>query len=274
MPPRANTLKTRHQAKQHNGMKRIEDCKVTDYTWLNPDNFILKLEAPEKIPVILPGNFAQIRIDNSPDVFLRRPFSVLDADYCRNTLSFYIKIVGHGTRILGQLKRGDVVNVIYPLGNAFTVNPGSNVLIVGGGTGIAPFILLGRELQKNNTGMTFLIGGKSKKDVLLTGLFRPFGQVLVTTEDGSQGVKGMVTDHPVFRGEAFSFDRVYTCGPGAMMKAVAGIALQHGVACEASLENTMGCGFGACLSCVVQTRYGNKCTCTSGPVFNANDIIW
>jgi dihydroorotate dehydrogenase electron transfer subunit len=255
-------------------MKRIEDCKVLQYTWLNPDNFILELKAPGTLPPVFPGNFAQLRIDNSPDVFLRRPFSILDVDYKRNTISFYIKIIGNGTRMLGRLLQGSAVNIIYPLGNAFTMNPGARVLIVGGGTGIAPFIMLGRELQKEGTAITFLIGGRSDKDILLADLFSSYGQVLVTTEDGSRGVKGMVTDHPVFHNSTFPFDRVYTCGPGAMMKAVARIAMQHGIPCEASLENTMACGFGACLSCVVETRYGNKCTCTSGPVFNVSDVIW
>lgn len=254
-------------------MKRIQDFKFKDYTWLNYQNYILTLKTNDQIAEVKPGNFAELKIPNAPDVFLRRPLSVLDVDHEKNIISFYVKIIGKGTEKLGKLRNGDRVNVIYPLGNSFSVNGTKKALLVGGGSGIAPFILLGRELKQKGIAITFLIGARTKEDVLLTDQFKKLGEVLVTTEDGTMGQTGLVTHHSVFTDE-FLFDKIYTCGPDPMMKAIAKIAEEKGVDCEASLENMMACGFGACLCCVVETNSGNKCVCTEGPVFNTKALAW
>lgn len=254
-------------------MKRIQDFKFKDYKWLNYQNYILTLKTSDSIADIKPGNFAELKIPNAPDVFLRRPLSILDVNHDKNTISFYVKIIGKGTEKLGKLQSGDKVNVIYPLGNSFSVNGTKKALLIGGGSGIAPFILLGRELKQKGIDITFLIGARTKEDVLLTDEFEKLGEVLVTTEDGTMGQTGLVTYHSVFTDE-FLFDKIYTCGPDPMMKAIAKIAEEKGVDCEASLENMMACGFGACLCCVVETNGGNKCVCTEGPVFNTKELAW
>ena len=255
-------------------MKRIEDFTVIQHHWLNENTFLIELKSSGQLPVILPGNFAQIQINNTPGVFLRRPFSIYNADYKNNTLTFFIKIVGKGSRELGLLKPGDITSIIYPLGNTFSLPDKDKVLIVGGGSGIAPFLLLGKSFSEHQKKTTFLIGGQSKQDIMLTGTFKKYGDVLITTEDGSLGEKGLVTDHSVFNNNNFGYDMIYTCGPDPMMKAVANIARNKNIPCEASLENIMACGFGACLCCVVETTSGNKCVCTEGPVFNINDLAW
>lgn len=254
-------------------MKRIQDFKFQGYKWLNYQNYILTLKASDSVAVIQPGNFAELKIPNAPDVFLRRPLSILEVNHKENTISFYIKIIGKGTEKLGKLRSDDKVSVIYPLGNSFTINGTQKALLVGGGSGIAPFILLGRELKKKGVDVTFLIGARTKEDVLMTDEFKKLGEVLVTTEDGTMGQTGLVTHHSIFSDD-FSFDKIYTCGPDPMMKAIAKIAEFKGVNCEASLENMMACGFGACLCCVVETNGGNKCVCTEGPVFNTKDLAW
>ena len=254
-------------------MKKVQDFKVKNYRWLNDTNYIINLQSDQPIADIAAGNFAEVEIPNASDVFLRRPFSVLDADLDQNILSFYVKVIGKGTRKLGQYIEGEDISVIYPLGNSFSINGNKNVLIVGGGSGIAPFILLGRELKKKNIKTTFLFGARSKSDIVLTDDFKELGEVFVTTEDGSLGEKGLVTQHPIFSGD-FSYDRIYTCGPDPMMKAIGKIAKERGIDCEVSLENMMACGFGACLCCVTETTSGNKCVCTEGPVFNVNDLAW
>ena len=254
-------------------MKRIQDFKFKEYKWLNYNNYILTLKSSDSIAKIKPGNFAELQIPNAPDVFLRRPISVLDVDHNNNTISFYIKIIGKGTKNLGKLRNDDKVNIIYPLGNSFSVNGIKKALLVGGGSGIAPFILLGRELKQNGVDITFLIGARTKEDVLLTDEFKKLGEVLITTEDGTMGQTGLVTHHSVFFGE-FSFDKIYTCGPDPMMKAIAKIAEEKEIECEASHENMMACGIGACLCCVVETTEGNKCVCSEGPVFNTKDLAW
>lgn len=254
-------------------MKRVQDFKVKDYEWLNADNFILTLSSEADIEEVKPGNFAEIKIPDAQDIFLRRPFSILDADYKTNTIRFYIKAIGKGTHKLGALSIGSVLNIIYPLGNSFNILQQKKVLIIGGGSGIAPFILLAAQLKKENNQITFLLGARSKDDVFLTSEFQKFGNVLVTTEDGTMGEKGLVTQHSVFSNH-FHFDHIYTCGPYPMMKAVAKIANEKNISCEASLENMMACGIGVCLCCITSTVNGNKCVCTEGPVFNTKDLQW
>ncbi len=255
--------------------KIVEDHEVIRVENPVEGNHILYLRAPVDIPEIRPGNFAEIQVPETQDVFLRRPFSFLDVDYETRTISFYIKEIGKGTRKLGALRTGQKVNLIYPLGNAYTIDDGTrNALIVGGGSGIAPFILLGRELRKRGIRATFLLGARTARDILLTEEFARFGKVLVTTEDGSMGEKGLVTQHSVFRDGNFNFDKVYTCGPDPMMKAVGKMATARKVPCEVSLENMMACGFGVCLCCVTATREGNKRVCMEGPVFNVNYLSW
>ena len=114
------------------------------------------------------------------------------------------------------------------------------------------------------------MGGRSTDDILDPEEYRKLGEVLITTDDGSLGEKGMVTEHSLFHKSLSGYSQVYTCGPEPMMKAVAIIANSQGIPCQVSLENTMACGIGVCLCCVVETLEGNKCVCTEGPVFDAN----
>ncbi len=255
-------------------MKRIEDLTVKDVKWLNSNSYILEFTGSEAIPDIRPGNFAEIKVDNHPDVFLRRPFSYLDYDEKDGYVSFFVKVIGKGTKKLGTLEKGDIVSVVHPLGNAFSLPENKKILITGGGSGIAPFIILGRELKKKGNEVVILTGGRTAEDILFTEEFEAYGEVHCTTEDGSKGEKGLLTQHSLFSVKEFDFDLIYTCGPDGMMKAVAGIAKEKGIACEASLENLMACGFGACLCCIQETNEGNKCVCTEGPVFNINDLLW
>ncbi len=255
-------------------MKRVEDFTVLKVRWLNYSSFIIELQAPDGLPDIRAGHFAELQVSNSPIVFLRRPFSFLDADAQSGKVSFFIKVIGEGTRLLGSSRVGDKISIIYPLGNSFRVPQSGPVLIVGGGSGIAPFILLGRALHEKGIPVTFLFGGRTAEDIVLREEFGRYGPVLMTTEDGSAGEKGLVTQHSVFSGDPFPFTHLAVCGPDPMMKAVAAIARQKNVSCEVSLENTMACGFGACLCCITETVNGNKCVCTEGPVFNINDLKW
>ncbi len=255
-------------------MKRIQDCTISRILWLNEDSYILELNLPDEIPYLLPGQFAEIRVDGCPEVFLRRPFSILDVDYETRQLQFFIKRAGQGTKRLGELEPGSPLNIIYPLGNHFGIPEKGKTLIVGGGSGIAPFILLGRELQKKGIKMTFLLGGGGRKDILLTDRLAPLGEILITTEDGSLGEKGWVTQHSLFQTGNFNFEKIYACGPEPMMKAVAAIAAIRNLPCEVSLENLMACGFGVCLCCTVETSEGNQCVCTEGPVFNPKNLKW
>lgn len=255
--------------------KFILDLVVVENVRLNYQYTLLKLTHTEKLPPILPGQFAQIRVDNSPTTFLRRPISINFVDIQKNEIWLLIQIVGDGTRKMAELKIGDVLNLIAPLGNTFTVPTDKNakIALMGGGVGVAPLLMWGEWLHKNGfTDCNFLIGARSEVDLLQLDEIKKYGNVFTTTEDGTHGEKGFVTHHSLLR--VSNFEYIYTCGPTPMMKAVARYALEKGVFCEVSLENMMGCGIGTCLCCVTDTVEGNLCVCTEGPIFNATKLKW
>jgi dihydroorotate dehydrogenase electron transfer subunit len=253
--------------------KRIEDLKVIENKRLSNDFFILELAGSYKLPEIKPGQFVQVRVDRSPETFLRRPISIHDVDYEQNTLKILIQVAGKGTLALSTLIKGDSINIIYPLGNSFGV-PVNNekILLVGGGCGIAPLLFLGKYLKSNGYTPDILLGFRNSERIIEYEEYLKIGKVFLTTEDGSKGEKGFVTNHSNLLTE--KYDRIYCCGPDSMMKAVAAYSKKNNIICEVSLENLMACGIGACLCCIVETVKGNLCTCIDGPVFNINDLKW
>ena len=255
--------------------KYILDLTVTENIRLHANYVLIKLTQNEPLPEMLPGQFAEIRIDGSNTTFLRRPISINYVDRKTNELWFLVQLVGDGTRKLATVKQGDVVNVVLPLGNGFTLpsSTDTNVLLVGGGVGTAPMLYLGEALLKKGIKPTFLLGARSKNDLLQLEHFQALGDVYTTTEDGSMGEKGYVTMHSVLKEK--HFDMIYTCGPKPMMMAVAKYAKSENIECEVSLENTMACGVGACLCCVEKTAdEGHVCVCKEGPVFNIIKLLW
>jgi dihydroorotate dehydrogenase electron transfer subunit len=145
-------------------------------------------------------------------------------------------------------------------------------LLVGGGVGTAPLLYMGAQMSLMGFRPTFLLGARTADMLLQLEDFKRVGDVYVTTEDGTMGEKGFVTQHSILFKQ--HFDRISVCGPSPMMKAVARFAKQNGVPCEVSLENMMACGLGACLCCVEKTVKGNVCVCTEGPVFDVNELTW
>ncbi|MBQ5909866.1 MAG: dihydroorotate dehydrogenase electron transfer subunit [Bacteroidaceae bacterium] len=235
---------------------------------------LLRLTHDETLPEMLPGQFVEVQVRGSETTFLRRPISINYVDRVNNELWLLVHVVGEGTRAMAALKAGDTLNCVFPLGNGFTVPAGSGkkVLLVGGGVGTAPLLYHGEMLRAAGHCPVFLLGGRTEADLMQLDHFRRYGEVLLTTEDGSAGTKGFVTHHPVW--EEQSFDLVATCGPKPMMVAVARMAKAKGTECEVSLENLMACGLGACLCCVEKTQKGNVCVCKDGPVFNINQLTW
>ena len=257
--------------------KYIADWTVKENILFNENEYcLLKLGLDEKIPEILPGQFVQVQVDDSPTTFLRRPISVNYIDKAKNELWLLVQVIGEGTHKLSELKKGNRLNLIYPLGNSFSLPKKSDktgkFLLIGGGVGIAPLLYLGAYMSEGGYKPEFLLGAKTEKDVLQINEFRKFGNVYITTEDGSAGEKGYVTDHSVL--QSTDYDFIYTCGPKPMMVAVAKYAREKRISCEVSLENTMACGIGACLCCVEKTIRGNVCVCTEGPVMNINQLTW
>lgn len=261
--------------------KYVLDMTVRSKRKMGEKYALIRLTHEQQLPRIKAGQFVEVRIDGARHTFLRRPISVNFVDRENNEMWMLVAGIGEGTRRLTDVEEGERLNCLFPLGNGFSV-PDAPVasregksawrpLLVGGGVGVAPLLLLGEEISRQGGSPTFLLGGKTAADVLELEYFEALGEVAVTTEDGSLGERGFVTNHPIV-GE--SFDMVYTCGPKPMMKAIAKYCREKSVECEASLENLMACGMGACLCCVEKTREGNKCVCTEGPVFNTKELLW
>ena len=275
--------------------KHVLDLTVKAVERLHERYVLIRLTSENPLPEMLPGQFVEVRVDGAPATFLRRPISINFVDRDHNELWLLVATVGEGTRKLATLQQGDRLNCMLPLGNGFSVQSGktaSHTLLVGGGVGVAPLLYLGARLKESGVEPTFLLGARTKNDLLMLDEFRKYGRVLVTTEDGSEGEKGFVTNHSVLQQE--NFDLIQCCGPTPMMKAVARYARENGISCEVSLENLMACGLGACLCCVekvkglplapsekrgnlevsLESSATNVCVCKEGPVFNIKRLLW
>ena len=254
--------------------KFILDLKVTENVSLSANYSLIKMTSESTLPEMQPGQFAELRVDNSPTTFLRRPISINNVDREKNEVWFLIQRVGDGTKRLCDIALGDIINVILPLGNGFSSpqNKKDQILLIGGGVGTAPMLYLGKQLLENGYTPIFLLGARTSNDLLQLDEFAKYGKVHITTEDGSCGEKGYVTQHSILND--ITFKQIYTCGTKAMMQEVAKYAKNKNINCEVSLENTMACGVGACLCCVENTDEGHLCVCTDGPVFNINKLLW
>ena len=251
--------------------------QIADFTLVEKRDYgrsvLMRLQAGQPLPDIEPGQFVQVRVDGSLGTYLRRPISIHDVDYGQNEITLLVQQVGEGTRHLAAANEGDTINMVLPLGNGFTFpEKGEKCLLVGGGIGIAPLYYFAKVLNAKGVRPTLLLGGKSDVDLIRLADYQNLGETFVTTEDGSLGEKGFVTQHSVWQKQ--SFDKIYVCGPKPMMKAVAKLAAEKNVWCEVSLENLMACGLGACLCCVEDTVDGHVCVCKEGPVFNTRRLKW
>lgn len=257
-------------------MKKMLDLIIVENNQLNKNYNLLKLSTTDgaTLPPMSPGQFVEVHVSDSPTTFLRRPISVNFVDMAQNELWLLVQKIGDGTKRMGEYKKGDIVNLLLPLGNTFALpsDANSQLLLIGGGVGTAPMLYLGALLKQQGFTPHFLLGARSAEDLLQLDEFAKYGEVYTTTEDGSYGEKGYVTNHLILENKKFT--HIYTCGPKPMMMAVANYAHQKQIDCQVSLENTMACGFGVCLCCIENTQRGNVCVCTEGPVFNIKELKW
>ena len=213
-----------------------------------------------------PGQFVNIALDGK---YLRRPISV--SDYDATTLTLIYKVVGEGTKQMSGMQAGEQLDLLTGLGNGFDIaNAAPKSLLVGGGVGVPPLYNLAKQLLAEDREVTVILGFNTASEVFYEEEFRALGcEVVVTTVDGSHGVKGFVTTAIAERNIDFGY--FYTCGPLPMLKALYDATTQDG---ELSFEERMGCGFGACMGCSCKTKYGNKRICKEGPVLKKGEIIW
>ena len=253
--------------------KFLIDFKIVKNERLSDSYSLFVLEPINgELPEMQPGQFVQVEVPNSKSTYLRRPISINYVDYANNQLWLLVRKAGEGTSSLMKLAENNIVNLMLPLGNGFTIFPGETMLLIGGGVGVAPLLYLGKKAKEAGANVKFLLGARTENDLLELEQFESVGDVFVSTENGGKGEKGFVTQHSVLNSGSFSL--IACCGPMPMMKAVAKIAKDKSIECEVSLENVMACGLGACLCCVEDTVEGNVCVCKEGPVFNIKRLKW
>ena len=212
-----------------------------------------------------PGQFVNILLDG---MYLRRPISVNDTE--EDTLTLIYKIVGKGTEKMSKMGAGEELDILTGLGNGYdTKKSGGRPLLIGGGVGVPPLYMLAKQLIGEGKDVTVILGFRSARDVFYKDEFEALGaKVCVTTEDGSAGIKGFVTNAFDFAGD---YTYTYCCGPEPMLRAVYNASKTSG---QYSFEERMGCGFGACMGCSCKTLYGNKRICKDGPVLEKEEIVW
>lgn len=242
---------------------------------LCPRFYRMGLKAASIVKKIKPGQFIHIRTSDGFEPFFRRPFSVYRA---QKHVEIFYEPIGPGTRILAAKKKGEVLDVLGPVGNEFTLPAREikQVVMIGGGIGIAPFLILSDALKKRkDLELIVLYGGRTKEHVYPMKEFKQNGcKVYVSTDDGSAGVKGRVSQLFSKIKTDPATTMIYTCGPHAMMAAVQKFAKEHNLRGEAACEEVMACALGACLGCSIKTTSGYKTVCYDGPIFDLQEVVF
>ena len=205
--------------------------------------------------------FIEIKLDG---YYLRRPISVMD--FGDGYVDILYKVLGHGTKDMTSYKPGLKLDVLVGLGNGFDINKAKKPVLIAGGIGVAPLIGLAKGFNKKGIKPTFIYGARSKDDIVMTKLIEEYADLKVCTDDGSMGFKGNAVAY--LKSLNLDFDYYYACGPQIMLKFLAA-DFKNG---EVSLEARMGCGFGACMGCSIETTNGPKRVCKEGPVFDASEV--
>ncbi len=250
----------------------ISEPVVEKLIELDEHIFLLKIKSPEIADIIRPGQFVNIKVCNSNNPLLRRPFSVCDVE----DDIFYVmfNIHGEGTKILSEKKKGDCLDIVGPLGNGFNLDGNfEKAVIVAGGMGVAPFPFFSKKISDGKSIVTF-IGGRTESEIVTYGL----ENIFIATEDGSNGLKGNVIDL-LKKNESHFIDqnvKFFGCGPNPMLKALKEYCLLKNIDCEVSTECAMACGFGICQGCPIESTTNSEkylLVCKDGPVFNIKDVV-
>jgi dihydroorotate dehydrogenase electron transfer subunit len=252
--------------------------------------FKLNLLSPHISRRSKPGNFVYIKVSSNWYPLLRRAFSVHNVDKQKRSFDVLFKVVGKGTEILSEKSAGDMLDFFGPIGSNFSLpQKGETVMLVAGGMGIAPLWFLFTHLIKkiDRKKLMFFLGAKTKKELLYCEKLKDWGTNLIaTTDDGSFGTKGLVTEvfleeikrlnlaHRKRRKNKSEKLMIYSCGPPEMLKKMSEISKEYDLSCQISLEGSMACGIGACWGCAVKLENGGyKRVCIDGPVFDAREVV-
>ena len=267
-------------------MQRIS-AKILSNLRIGPDYYKMVLDIPTLEEKIRPGQFINIKITDFMDPFLRRPFSIHRIGARQRVIEILYKIVGRGSALLARRSRGTPLDIIAPLGNGFVVDKNvSNFILIAGGMGVAPLLALADEIAQHRKNKLYVIlGAKTKDSLLCRDEFKALGSdVEMVTDDGSLGKKALATDVLIEKLEKIKPTLViadskpavcvYACGPSEMLKEAAQIVKRHRISCQASFEEHMACGIGACMGCSILTVDGYKRVCADGPVFDMSKVVW
>ncbi|MBK8946771.1 MAG: dihydroorotate dehydrogenase electron transfer subunit [Ignavibacteriae bacterium] len=248
----------------------IEDFKIYSNIKIAENTFVIGVESNQKVDDLKPGQFFNIQVSENYFPLLRRPFSISDVQ--GNKIFFMYKIVGEGTQILSQKKIDEKINLLGPLGNSFNLQDDfENLILIGGGIGIAPFPFMIKQIPNKNYKVLF--GVRTKIEAHNFGL----KNVLYSSEDGTIGIKGNVIDllDEELKNLEFEKTKIFACGPNAMFRALQKYLSDKNILCEVSMESAMACGFGICQGCPTEHKNSDsyKLICKDGPIFNIRDIV-
>ncbi|MBQ6540669.1 MAG: dihydroorotate dehydrogenase electron transfer subunit [Oscillospiraceae bacterium] len=243
-------------------MKKERTFGIVKNTALTRDVFEMVLTG-DSGEITRPGQFVNISL---PELYLRRPISV--CDWTENTLTLVYKVVGKGTDLMSRMEPGEKLGILTGLGNGYKWEDTEKPLLIGGGVGVPPLYGLAKRLTDAGKDVTVILGFNTAGEVFYKDEFEKLGAgVIVTTVDGSMGIKGFAAAPMA----DIEYDHYFCCGPMPMLKAVWSAAKSPG---QLSFEERMGCGFGACMGCTVKTKNGNKRICKDGPVLDSEEILW
>ena len=248
--------------------------KVVSNEKLCPRFYHLCFDAPPIVRKVQPGQFVHIRTHDGLEPFFRRPFSVCRA---QKHVEIFYEVVGPGTKILSLKKKGDPLDVLGPVGRPFDLPPSGTkqVVMIAGGIGVAPFLILSDVLKKKNLRLVLLYGGRTKGHIFNMKEFKNNGCAAhVATDDGSVGTRGRVDKLFAKINPDPKTTFIYTCGPNPMMAAAQKFARRHGIKGQAACEEVMACALGACLGCAIRTTKGFRTVCYDGPVFDLDEVIF
>ncbi|HHM24307.1 MAG TPA: dihydroorotate dehydrogenase electron transfer subunit [Bacteroidetes bacterium] len=258
--------------------KYLGEYPLTEKEWLNASYYRLRFEAPEIARESLPGQFVNLRLTRLHDPLLRRPMSIFRRNAAEGWFEVLVKVVGKATKFFGGAHPGDRFDLLGPLGRGFRTGGVRRAVLVGGGIGIAPLVFLAEELRHQEVPVVFFQGFRSADEVCCTRELEQLGaQVILSTDDGTAGRKGLVSEvleEELKNGSRLREADVFVCGPDAMMRSVAGVCRAYGLPAQISVEAHMACGFGACVGCAVPAADGQQyfLACVDGPVFDLKEI--